>query len=158
MNPLLSVLANIYIMAAFYGIVVKEIHEKIQDILDFSELEAFAQTPVRFLSTGQMLRLTFAVFTQTRDNFLAFDENPGFGDLRFEQKARQYFNQLIADPEKTILMASHDLDMLPQYCHRALWIHEGLLRMDGPVPEVLKAYRDFCQTPATPLPLKEYAG
>ncbi len=158
MNPLLSVLDNIYIMAAFYGIVVKEICEKIQDILDFSELEVFAQTPVRFLSTGQMLRLTFSVFAQTRDRFLAFDENPGFGDLRFEQKARQYFNQLIADPEKTILMASHALDLLPNYCRRALWLHEGQLRMDGPVPEVLKAYRDFCQLPATPLPLKEFTG
>lgn len=158
MNPLLSVLDNIYIMAAFYGILVKDIGKKIREILDFAELEAFAQTPVRFLSTGQLLRLTFAIFIQTRDNFLAFDENPGFGDLRFELKARQYFNRLIADPEKTILMASHALDMLQHYCRRAIWIHEGKLHIDGPVVEVIKEYRDFCKLPLpVPSAPKAYA-
>ncbi len=144
MNPHLSVLDNIYLLAAFYGILAREIEPLIPEILTFSDLADFLSVPVRLLSTGQIQRLAFAVFIQNHHSFLAFDENPVVGDLIFQKRSGHYFNQLMHDPDKTVLIASHSMELLTRLCRRGLWLHEGRLQMDGPVQQVAKAYQTFC--------------
>ncbi len=142
MNPHLAVIDNIYLLGAFYGLSVREVKEKLEAVLAFSELEKFLYLPVKNLSSGQIGRLSFSIFIQSRDTFLAFDETTALADLVFQKKMAEYFRQMMSS-EKTILMASHNLEELKRYCQRAVWLEQGEIRKTGPVQEVIEEYNAF---------------
>lgn len=141
MNPYLAVIDNIYLLGAFYGLSVREVDERLEEILVFSELEKFLYLPVKNLSAGQIGRLCFSVFIHGRDNFFAFDETTALADLAFQKKMSEYFKRMMSSPEKTVLMAAHNLEELKIHCQRAIWLEAGSVRMDGPCEEVVAAYR-----------------
>jgi len=144
MNPHLAVIDNIYLLGAFYGLSVREVDARLEEILAFSELEKFLYLPVKNLSAGQVGRLCFSVFIQGRDNFFAFDETTALADLGFQKKMSEYFKRMMRSPEKTVLMAAHNLEELKTHCQRAVWLEAGRVRMDGPCEEVVAAYRASC--------------
>ena len=141
MNPYLAVIDNIYLLGAFYGLSIREVDVKLEEILAFSELEKFLYLPVKNLSAGQIGRLCFSVFIQGRDSFFAFDETTALADLAFQKKMSDYFKRMMGSPEKTVLMAAHNLEELKTHCQRAVWLEAGRVRMDGPCGEVVDAYR-----------------
>lgn len=143
LNPYLSVLENIYLIGAFHGILVREVKQKLAEILDFSELESFLYAPVKNLSAGQLQRLVFSVFTQVDQPCLAFDEGMTLADLQFQQKAQNYFKRLLS-PERTLLMATHDMSAVRQYCQKTLWLEKGEIKMAGDTDAVITAYEKFC--------------
>ncbi len=143
LNPYLSVQENIYIVGAFYGICVDEIKRKLEAILSFSELGDFLYVPVKNLSSGQIQRLAFSVFVQVDEPCLAFDESTSLADLQFQKKTQDYFKRLM-NPEKTFLMATHDMTAVRQYCQRALWLEKGKIEMAGDAALVVPAYEKFC--------------
>ncbi len=145
MNGQMAVIDNIFLIGAFYGLSVSEVKHKMKDILAFSELENFVYLPVKNLSAGQISRLSFSVFIQNRENFLAFDESTAMADILFQTKMGKYFQEMMADETKTVLMASHDLSELKRYCRTALWLEKGLLVKMGPIHEVIEEYKAFCQ-------------
>ncbi|HNV86591.1 MAG TPA: ATP-binding cassette domain-containing protein [Candidatus Omnitrophota bacterium] len=142
-NPHLPVIDNIYIIGAFYGFSVKEIRTKLPEILAFAELEDFPYMPVRNLSSGQAQRLNFSVFMQTDDPFLAFDESLSLADFRFQKKTGQYFRSLMSS-NRTVLMASHSLGALRQYCRKAVWLEQGEIVEIGNAEEIISKYEKFC--------------
>lgn len=152
MNGYMAVLDNIYMLGAFYGLSVSEVRKKIPEILAFSELEKFVYLPVKNLSSGQIGRLSFSVFIQNRENFLAFDESTAMADILYQKKMGEYFKKMMADDSKTVLMASHSVDDLKRYCRTAVWLEKGRIMKAGPVSEVLEEYRSFCaKLPAEPV-------
>lgn len=152
MNSHMAVLDNIYILGAFHGLTASEVRKKIPEILAFSELEKFVYLPAKNLSSGQMSRLSFSVFIQSRENFLAFDESTATADLLFQQKMGEYFKKMMNDNSKTVLMASHSLEELKRYCRTAIWLEKGRLIKTGPVEEIIRDYQLYCANlPAEPV-------
>ncbi|MDP3921244.1 MAG: ATP-binding cassette domain-containing protein [Candidatus Omnitrophota bacterium] len=145
MNPHLPVIDNVYILGAFYGLSAGRIKRKLEEIIDFCELEKLLYLPVKNLSSGQVQRLSFSVFAQSDDAFLAFDESASLADARFQKKCDSYFKQLMTS-DKTILIASHNQEILSRYCGRAIWLEEGRMQAFDSCGKTLAAYGKFCQT------------
>src|SRR5262249_6376943 len=115
------------------------IKDKIQGIAEFSELGEFLNMPVRYYSAGMMVRLAFSIATAIEPEILLVDEVLSVGDMAFQQKARQRMRDMMAKA-RLIVMVSHDLTSLVQFCTRGIWMDHGTIRMDGPMEKVAAAY------------------
>ncbi len=140
-HPDMSGRENIYINASIFGIKAKEVDERINDIIRFSELEEFIDNPVRTYSSGMYMRLAFSVAINVDADILLIDEILAVGDNAFQTKC---FNKLksMKDQGTTIVIVSHALGQVEKLCDRAIWIEDGLIRKDGPARLVCKEYLD----------------
>lgn len=143
-HPDLSGRENIYINASIFGLSRKEIDQRIDDIIRFSELEEFIDNPVRTYSSGMYMRLAFSVAINVDAEILLIDEILGVGDANFQLKC---FERLmdIKSQGTTIVIVSHSLSQVEQVCERSIWIHDGNIRMDGTPQEVNKAYLSYME-------------
>ena len=134
---------NIYFNAAIFGLTEKEIDERIDDIIEFSELGEFINSPVRTYSSGMYMRLAFSVAINVDADILLIDEILAVGDQHFQDKC---FNKLLELKEKgtTIIIVSHSLASVKKICNRAIWLFEGNVRMDGDINEVTEEYLKVC--------------
>jgi ABC-type polysaccharide/polyol phosphate transport system ATPase subunit len=124
------------------------IKDKIQGIAEFSELGDFLNMPVRYYSAGMLVRLAFSIGTAIEPEILLVDEVLSVGDMAFQAKARQRMREMM-DRARLIVMVSHDLNSLVQFCTRGIWMDHGSLRMDGPIHDVIAAYtHSVSQAPA----------
>ena len=141
-HPDMSGRENIYINASIFGLTKKEIDDRIDDIIDFSELEDFIDNPVRTYSSGMYMRLAFSVAISVDADILLIDEILAVGDMAFQAKC---FNRLrqIKSEGTTIVIVSHSLSQIEQICDRSIWIHEGVVRMDGSPYDVDPEYMRF---------------
>ena len=139
-HPDLSGLDNIVFYGAILGLTPKEIRAKQEAILDFAELEDKADTALYGWNDGAKLRLGFAIAVHTDPDILLVDEVLAVGDEAFQNKCYRLIGDLQRQG-KTILFVSHDLAVVERVADRVLWLHNGVIRMDGPPPEVLAAYR-----------------
>lgn len=133
---------NIYINASIFGLTKKEIDERVDDIIAFSELGAFIDNPVRTYSSGMYMRLAFSVAINVDADILMIDEILAVGDQGFQNKC---FNKLreIKASGTTIVIVSHSLGQIEQICDRSMWIHEGKVRAEGVPKEVHMKYLEF---------------
>ncbi|WP_026527601.1 ABC transporter ATP-binding protein [Butyrivibrio sp. VCD2006] len=133
---------NIFINAAIFGLTHREIEERIDDIIAFSELEEFIDNPVRTYSSGMYMRLAFAVAINVDADILLIDEILVVGDAAFQVKC---FNRLreIRGKGTTIVLVSHSTRQIEQLCDRCIWIHDGKVRADGKPCDVNPLYLDF---------------
>ena len=129
-HPDMSGRENIYINAAIFGLTRKEIDERLEDIIAFSELEEFIDNPVRTYSSGMYMRLAFAVAINVDADILLVDEILAVGDAGFQAKC---FNKMreIKGNGTTIVIVSHALNQIEQICDRSIWIHDGRIRAEG---------------------------
>ena len=95
--------------------------------------------PVRYYSSGMLVRLAFSIATAIEPEILLLDEVLAAGDAAFQAKARQRMRSLISSA-RAVVVVSHDLASLGQLCDRVLWLDHGRIRMDGPAGEVIAAY------------------
>jgi lipopolysaccharide transport system ATP-binding protein len=109
-------------------------------VLDFAELEAFADAPVRTYSEGMKLRLAFGVVAQLDPDVLLIDEVIAVGDLRFQRKCMDRLREM-RERGMTLILASHGLDQVEAECDRAVWLQAGGVRAYGEPSEVVKEYR-----------------
>jgi lipopolysaccharide transport system ATP-binding protein len=114
-------------------------------IIEFAELERFADAPMRTYSEGMKLRLAFGIIAQLRPELLVLDEVIAVGDLRFQAKCTGRIREMREDGT-TLLFASHSLGMVAEECDRAVWIHEGRIRKQGSASEVIGDYREAMET------------
>ncbi|MBE6127858.1 MAG: ABC transporter ATP-binding protein [Erysipelotrichaceae bacterium] len=131
---------NIYFNAAVFGLTEKEINDRLDDIIAFSELEEFIDEPVRTYSSGMYMRLAFSVAINVEADILLIDEILAVGDQHFQEKCYAKLYEL-KDQGKTIVFVSHDLEVVSELCTRAVWIYKSHIRMDGKPDEVIAAYR-----------------
>jgi ABC-2 type transport system ATP-binding protein len=135
---------NIYFNASIFGLTRKEIDDRLDDIIEFSELNEFIDSPVRTYSSGMYMRLAFSVAINVDAEILLIDEILAVGDQHFQEKCFKKLEEL-KNSDKTIVIVTHSLDAVENLCNRAIWIYNGNIQMDGDPKEVIKEYMKVCQ-------------
>ncbi|MBR1592291.1 MAG: ABC transporter ATP-binding protein [Ruminococcus sp.] len=133
---------NIYTNASIFGLTKKEIESRIDDIIEFSELEEFIDNPVRTYSSGMYTRLAFSVAINVDADILLVDEILAVGDAAFQAKCLEKMLD-IKSRGTTIAIVSHSLSQVEQICGRTIWIDGGKIRMDGSPNEVHPQYLEY---------------
>jgi ABC-2 type transport system ATP-binding protein/lipopolysaccharide transport system ATP-binding protein len=139
-DPDLTGRENIELRALYLGITKAEIRERIEEIIEFTELGAFIDMPFRTYSAGMRARLDFAVSTCVETDILLIDEGLGAGDASFLDKARQRLAKLTGGAG-IVVLATHSEGLLRSTCEDAALLEAGRILEIGPVEQVLKAYR-----------------
>lgn len=130
---------NILYRGYLQGETPRSIQAKLDEIAAFSELGEFLDTPVRYYSAGMLVRLAFSIATAIEPEILLVDEVLSAGDLAFQEKARRRMKEMMAKA-KILVVVSHDLDSLVHLCDRGIWLDQGQIRAEGPMPQVIAAY------------------
>ena len=146
-NPILTGKENIYINGSVLGIPKKEIDKKIDDIIDFSGLRDFIDTPVMSYSSGMKVRLGFAVASQFQPDLLLVDEVLAVGDINFRAKCFARLNEMKKKGSAGILV-SHTMHHIIQYTDKCIWLHEGEIMKMGETLAVCQAYVSFMEQQA----------
>lgn len=134
---------NIYFNASIFGLSRKEIDARIADIIEFSELGDFIDTPVRTYSSGMYMRLAFSVAINVDADILLIDEILAVGDQRFQEKCLNKMLEL-KEQGKTMVFVSHSSESVKFLCDRAVWLNKGEIKMDGETKKVLEHYTKEC--------------
>jgi lipopolysaccharide transport system ATP-binding protein len=132
---------NIRIRALLLGMSPREIARKENEIAQFSGLGEFLDVPVRYYSSGMLLRLAFATSTAVDPQILLLDEVMAAGDAAFIDSARKRMNDLM-ERASIVVFATHSLNVLPQFCERTILLNHGRVVADGPTREVVQLYTD----------------
>src|SRR5574344_207899 len=142
-HPDFSGRENIYFNASIFGLSKKEIDNRIDGIIEFSELGAQIDNPIRTYSSGMYMRLAFAVAINVDAEILLIDEVLAVGDQHFQEKCLNKMRELKAQG-KTMVFVSHSMDAVKFLCDRSVWINDGRIKMDGKTDDVVKAYLKEC--------------
>jgi teichoic acid transport system ATP-binding protein len=140
--PAASGYRNIRLGCLALGMSAEDVEERVDEIVDFTELGDAIHRPLRTYSSGMRARLHFAIATSVRPRILLIDEALGVGDRRFRKKSAERIRELL-DSAGTLMLVSHGLPEIRRQCSRAIWIEKGVLRADGPVDDVVDEYIDF---------------
>lgn len=138
-HPDFSGRENIYFNASIFGLTKKKIDERIDKIIEFSELGSYIDNPVRTYSSGMYMRLAFAVAINVDADILLVDEVLAVGDQHFQDKCIAKMKQLKAEG-KTMVFVTHSLSTVKDFCNRAIWLSNGEIKMDGNPDEVIEKY------------------
>ena len=138
-HPDFSGRENIYFNASIFGLTRKEIDERIDKIIEFSELGNYIDNPVRTYSSGMYMRLAFAVAINVDADILLIDEILAVGDQHFQDKCIAKMKQL-KNEGKTMVFVTHSMDTVKQFCSRAVWLCNGEIKMDGDPNIVTQEY------------------
>jgi len=141
-DPLASGRTNILLSALLLGYTKQEIDERMNDIVSFSELGDFIDQPLAGYSVGMRARLGFSVCYYMQPDILMIDEALGVGDIEFQKKSARAMEEKIQS-EQTVVLVSHSANTIKNLCTRALWIEDGISKMEGEVKTVIEAYEDF---------------
>ena len=142
-HPDFSGRENIYFNASIFGLSKKEIDDRLESIIEFSELGDFIDTPIRTYSSGMYMRLAFSVAINVDADIILIDEILAVGDQHFQEKCMDKMLEL-KKKGKTIVFVSHSSDAVKFLCDRAIWLKDGKVEMDGKTDNVLKEYEKVC--------------
>ena len=134
---------NIYFNASIFGLTKEEIERRVDEIIEFSELGDFIDSPVRTYSSGMYMRLAFSVAINVDADILLIDEILAVGDQHFQDKCFAKLEEL-KESDKTIVIVTHSLDQVRKLCTRAIWIYNGEVRLDGKPDKVVDEYLKVC--------------
>ncbi len=139
-HPMLTGAENIFLNGAILGMGRREMRKKFDSIVDFSGVEKFLNTPVKYYSSGMYVRLGFAVAIHCEPDILLVDEVLAVGDIEFQARCIQKMEELKVRGV-TKIFVSHDLNAVQRLCDRTLYLHEGNMRHYGDTLDVLAAYK-----------------
>ncbi|WP_017931916.1 ABC transporter ATP-binding protein [Robiginitomaculum antarcticum] len=145
MNMDASAIKNIRDAADLMSIPRKLINDTLADVIDFSEIGAFANQPMRTYSSGMRARVGFGLATSFDTDILLIDEVFGTGDMQFYKKARKRLEDKIGQAS-ILMLASHSDRIISTFCEKALWLHQGKIRDFGSIDSICKDYRKFMST------------
>jgi ABC-2 type transport system ATP-binding protein len=132
---------NIKINTTLAGLTKRELERTFDDILEFAELERFVDQQLKNYSSGMLMRLAFAIAIQIPFDLLLLDEVLAVGDESFQQKCFATFDRF-KEEGKTIILVTHQLELMNQFCDRVLLLENGVVRAAGPPDEVIEGYRE----------------
>ena len=138
-NPESTGRENIFLRGKLMGLSRKEIDEKIDEIIEFSELGDYINLPVRIYSSGMLLRLAFAVSTSITADILIMDEWLSVGDGSFAERASKRLRELV-DNSEILVVASHTRSLIEETCNKVVWLEHGVIKKVGSVGEILPEY------------------
>ena len=144
-HPDLSGYENIYLNAAVFGLTRKEIDERVDDIIRFSELRDYIDNPIRTYSSGMYMKLAFSVAINVEADILLIDEILGVGDVSFQKKCFEKLQE-IKKSGTTIVIVSHSTDQIERICDRSIWIEEGKIKMEGEPADIHRFYLETMET------------
>ena len=130
---------NIFLNGAILGYTEEYLKEKYDEIVAFSELGPFIESPLRNYSSGMLARLAFSVAAMVQPEILIVDEILSVGDAAFQEKSRARMMELMGGGT-TVLFVSHSLDQIREMCGRVVWLEQGKVKMIGSADEVCSAY------------------
>ena len=133
---------NIYLKGSLLGYSKKYLDEKIDEIIEFSELGDFIDIPLKNYSTGMSARLAFSIATVVEPEIMILDEVLAVGDAKFREKSETRMKSLLGE-DVTVLYVSHTLNSVRQLCNKAIWLENGQLVMKGPVKDVCDKYEEW---------------
>lgn len=131
---------NIYLNGAILGMSRKEVDEKIEDIIEFSECRKFIDTPVKRYSSGMYVKLAFAVAAHLDSEILVMDEVLAVGDMKFQEKCLGKMGDVADKEGRTVLYVSHNMNTIQQLCNRCVVLDKGRVIYDGNVEEAIRIY------------------
>lgn len=134
---------NIILSGLLLGFTERQVLEKMEEIICFSELGDFIDVPVRTYSSGMYSKLAFSITAILETDIMLIDEVLSVGDVKFKKKSYNKMKQLISDENRTVIIVSHVTETLGELCDEILWLHDGTVMMYGMATDVLKAYGEF---------------
>lgn len=138
-HPELTGRENIYLSGAILGMTKREIDRKFDEIVAFSGVEQFLDTPLKHYSVGMQMRLAFAVAAHLDPEILLVDEVLAVGDLEFQKKCLGKMEE-VSRSGRTVLFVSHQMNQIRRLCERVFWLDGGRIVREGPTHEVVSAY------------------
>jgi len=133
---------NLYLNGAILGMTEKQICLIEEEVIQFSGLESFIDTPIKYYSSGMYMRLAFSLATALHPDILILDEVFAAGDIGFVEKARARMNKMVEDAN-IFLMVSHDMDLMKELSSRVIWVDGGRIMDDGNPNEVINNFKRF---------------
>jgi len=138
-HPELTGRENVYLNGSILGMKRREISAKFDEIVDFSEIEKFIDTPIKHYSSGMAVRLAFAVAAHLEPDILMVDEVLAVGDLKFQRKCIDKMKD-VERQGRTVLFVTHQMTAVRRLCASCIWLEDGLVKMFGPTTHVVSAY------------------
>lgn len=139
MNTEATAEENVYLRGMLLGKSKKEIKENIGAVIEFTELAEYFYMPIRTYSSGMLVRLAFSLATVEAPDILLVDEVFGAGDQAFVQKAKKRMTDLF-EASHIVVFASHNIDLLKQFCNKAVWLDNGAVRAYGDIASTVEQY------------------
>lgn len=133
---------NIYLNGAILGMRKKEIDDRIDDIISFSEIEEFIDTPIKRYSSGMYTRLAFAVAIYLSSDIVLMDEVLAVGDIAFQNKSINKILEIAKQQDRTIIFISHNMKLIKKLCNRIIYLDKGKIIFDGDVDKGIKLYQE----------------
>ncbi len=146
-HPDLTGRENIYLYGSLMGLSRRDVTARFDEIVEFAELAGAIDRQVKFYSSGMQVRLGFSVVAHLEPDVLLVDEVLAVGDASFQQRCLDRMRKTLADGT-TLVFVSHDLAAVESVCERAIWLHDGVAKAEGPVRDVLASYRAAIQNVA----------
>ena len=139
-HPELTGRENIYMNGAILGMTKKEIDAKMEDIIEFSEVRQFIDTPVKRYSSGMYVKLAFSVAAHLDSEIMIMDEVLAVGDMAFQSKCIQKMKTVSDEEERTVLYVSHNMRTIRELCNRVIVLNKGKIEFDGDVEKGISLY------------------
>ena len=139
-NPDLTGRENVYLNGSLLGFSNKEMENMYDEIVKFAELENFMDQKLKNFSSGMQVRLAFSIAIKAQGDILVLDEVLAVGDEAFQNKCNQFFNKIKKDKSKTVILVTHSMENVRQYCNRAILIRDGKIEIDGQPEDVANSY------------------
>lgn len=140
--PKLSGYENIYLSGMLLGFNKKQIDEKVNEIIEFSEIGDFIYEPVSKYSSGMYSKLAFSITAILETDIILIDEVLSVGDISFKKKSYNKMKELINDDNRTVIIVSHSISTLNDLCDDVIWLKEGKIFMQGEADKVLNEYEE----------------
>jgi lipopolysaccharide transport system ATP-binding protein len=143
-HPHLTGRENLYVSAIVSGLRRREVRALFDAIVDFAELRDFIDQPLRIYSSGMQMRLAFSIAVHVNPAVVIIDEGLAVGDGHFKQRCLDRIRDF-RRTGKTLLMVSHDMQMVRSFCTRALWLRRGTVVSHGRIDDILPTYLETIQ-------------
>lgn len=132
---------NIFLNGSVLGYSHKQMRERFDEIVEFSEMQEFLDTPMKNYSSGMVARIGFAIATMTRPDILIVDEILAVGDFHFQEKCEKRISEMMSGGT-TVIIVSHSIEQIERLCKHVMWLERGNVKMLGDVTTVCNAYKE----------------
>ncbi len=133
---------NIYLNGSVLGFSKAYMDEHFDEIVEFSEMSEFLDTPMKNYSSGMIARIGFAIATMTVPDILIVDEILAVGDFKFQEKCEARINEMMNNGRTTVIVVSHSMGQIERLCRHCAWLEHGNLKMIGDTETVCNAYKN----------------
>jgi lipopolysaccharide transport system ATP-binding protein len=153
-HPELSGRENIFLNGAILGMSRAEIKSKFDEIVDFSGVEKFLDTPVKRYSSGMYVRLAFAVAAHLESEILVVDEVLAVGDAEFQKKCLGKMGDVVKGEGRTVIFVSHNMQAIKKFCEKGIFLENGSIKMVGEINSIIDNYMYRLETESSFIPIK----